>query len=359
MSKPPTIHDVARAIGVHKSTVSLALSGKGSMSSGLRARVVAAAREMGYEPNPLAQRLARGHQNSLVCLFSGALDVGLATAKALLIQKALNAAALEAPIYSCSDSTHDRGEAQVAQVRQICRQRPRAVVCAAQMIEPPVFAELDAYRREGGIVVSYDVPAPITCDQVVFDREESAWRAARYLLERGHRRLGLVMSHPNPAAPDVRPGTPHGLRIAGFRRALAEVGAPERGDWLLHVGTYEQGGAEMARRFLALTDRPTALCIVNDYVALAFMVEVMRAGLRIPGDVSVIGQDDQPVAAYCPVPLTAVSQPIGEIAAAVADTLRARLEEAEDTVDDGAGPRTIVIRGRLVERESVGPPAGG
>ena len=85
-------------------------------------------------------------------------------------------------------------------------------------------------------------------------------------------------------------------RLRGFRRALAEVGLPMREEWFFQNPTYERGGAEMARRFLAMRDRPTALCIVNDYVALAFVVEVMRAGLRVPEDVSVVSHDDQPIA---------------------------------------------------------------
>src|SRR5688572_4984338 len=103
LKKPTTIHDVAAALGMHKSTVSLALSGKGNVSKATRARVVAAANEMGYQPNPLAQRLARGYRNDLVCLFTGALDVGLATQKILSIQQQLNSRALEAPIYTCGE----------------------------------------------------------------------------------------------------------------------------------------------------------------------------------------------------------------------------------------------------------------
>src|SRR5688500_13557628 len=157
MEKSPTIHDVADAVGLHKSTVSLALSGKGNVSSATRARVVTAARVMGYEPNPLAQRLAKGHQNTLVCLFGGALDVGLGTEKILLIQKRLNELSLEVPIYVVGDGARDRGELQAEQIRQLCRQRPRAIICASHNVEPTVFPALESYQRSGGILISYDL----------------------------------------------------------------------------------------------------------------------------------------------------------------------------------------------------------
>lgn len=331
---------------MHKSTVSLALSGKGNIAVGTRERVRAVAREIGYAPNPLAQRLANGAHNPTVCIVSGSLDIGLATEKILLIQHALSTEALEAPIYTCSEGTGEAGRSQAAQIRQICRQRPRAIVFAAQMAGPTVFPELEAYQRTGGIIVSYDVAVPLECDQVIFDREDNTSQAARYLLEHGHRHIGLGLSNPPPWLAHTG-GLAQNLRLAGFRHTLEAFGATVREEWLFQHPTYEKGGAEMARRFLNLSERPTGLCIVNDYVALAFMVDVMRAGVRIPQDVSIVGLDNQPIAAYCPVPLTAVSQPTDEIAQAVIALLNERLAGTQVPV------QAITVRGQLEQRQSV------
>ncbi|MES2459722.1 MAG: LacI family DNA-binding transcriptional regulator [Armatimonadota bacterium] len=354
--KPTTLQDVAGALGMHKSTVSLALSGKGTISADTRRRVLTVAQELGYEPNLLAQRLAHGQGTTMVCIFSGVLDVGLATEKILLVQKALGGHSLEVPIYTCYDSAGgDIGETQAAQVRQLCRQRPRAIICAAQRVHPAVFRELGTYQQNGGIVVSYDAPVPLLCDQVIFDREDNAYQAARHLLEQGHRRIGIGMSQVGAAA-DAQPGLttsdPQNYRMRGFRRALAEFGVPFRDEWFFKNATYEKGGAEMARQFLSLRERPTALAIVNDYVALAFMVEVMRAGVRIPHDLSLVGHDNQPIAAYCPVPLTSTTQPADRVAEAVVDVLLSRVSDSSAE----ASPRTVTITGKLVRRESVASP---
>ena len=82
----------------------------------------------------------------------------------------------------------------------------------------------------------------------------------------------------------------------------------------------------MAERWLQMAQRPTGLCIVNDYVALAFMTEVMRAGVRVPQDVSLIGHDNQRVAALCPIPLTSMTQPAEIIAQNVAARLIERIQ---------------------------------
>jgi Transcriptional regulators len=352
MPKTPTIDDLAVALGMHKSTVSKALSGKGNISRDTRARVRDAARALGYEPNPLAQRLASGFRNPTVHIFSGTLDLGMATQKIRLIQQALSAQGWEVSIHASPEapSSADAGGAQAAQVRHLCRQRPRAVVCAAQMVDPEVFGELEQYQRDGGIVVSYDAPVPLACDQVIFDREDNAYRAARHLLERGHRRLGLGMSR-KPLWLEGVPGTPQAERFRGFLRALDEYGVAAREEWLFENPPYEEGGEEMARRFLALTDRPTGLCIVNDYVAFAFMVDVTRAGLRVPEDVSIISHDDQPITSRCPVPMTSLSQPAGQIAHEVVTLLNGRASEGYD-----GPPRVVIVRGDLTVRASVGPP---
>lgn len=349
LAKAPTIYDVAAALGMHKSSVSLALSGKGNLSVATRAKVLSVAREMGYEPNPLAQRLAKGVSKSLVCLCSGALDLGLTTEKILLIQHELAGRGLEVPIYTFAEPIAADGLSQASQVRQICRQQPRAIVCAGQLMGEGAFRELEAYQREGGIVVSYDIPVPLACDQVVFDREDNAYQAARHLIERGHRDVGIGMSNPNQVSLDDEM-SPLSLRLKGFRRALREAGLAVRDEWIFLNPTYERGGIEMARQFLHLKRRPTGLCIVNDYVALAFMVEAMREGVRVPDDVSIVGHDNQLVASLCPVPLSSTTQPAQEIAQAVAAMLIERLDGLT------TAPRTVVIKGRLVERQSVAVP---
>jgi DNA-binding LacI/PurR family transcriptional regulator len=345
--KLPTIQDVAGALGMHKSTVSLALSGKGNLSAATRNRIVAAAREMGYQPNPLAQRLAQGHRNATVSIFSGSLDVGLATQKILLIQKELARYALEVPIYTAPETTLDAVTSQVTAIRHICKQRPRAIACFTHGLTDGVFDELERYQREGGIVVCYDHPAPLACDQVIFDREDNAYQAARYLIEKGHRDVGLrTIRRTEPTTHPVR--EPQILRLAGFQRALQEADLPLRDEWIFRIPTYETGGVELAQKFLALRHRPTGLCIINDYVALAFMAEVMEAGCRVPQDISVVGHDNQPIASYCPVRLTSVSHPVTRIAEAVVTMLLARLSG-----DVSTSPRTEVIRGELFERASV------
>jgi DNA-binding LacI/PurR family transcriptional regulator len=96
--------------------------------------------------------------------------------------------------------------------------------------------------------------------------------------------------------------------------------------------------------------RPTGLCIVNDRAAQAFIVGAEELGLRVPEDVSVVGQDDLPPARFGRVPLTTVTHPVAAIADLMLALLRQRLAGY-----DGP-PRREVVRGELVARSSTARP---
>ncbi len=345
-ARPVTIQHIALALGIHKSTVSNALSGKGRISPEMRERVLSFAAELGYAPDPLAQRLASRAKSRVVCLCSGSLDTGRGSEKIALIQSALTDLGLEVPLYTPAKSTSRSPDAQLALFRQLRRQRPQAIICSVHAFHDVAFTELEQFQNEGGIVVTYDLPVPLACDQVIFDRVDNAYQGARYLLQRGHRHIGLGISRLVGAKMSNLNSTQN-LRAAGFRQALREWHQPLHREWVFENPTHERGGAEMAQHFLSLKKRPTALCIVNDYVALAFMVEIMRAGVRVPEDVSIVGHDDQPIASYCPVPLTSVSQPADQIVQAAVRLLSQRL------AGESGPPRTVTIRGTLIERQSV------
>lgn len=339
MEKIPTLQDVANALGVHKSTVSLALSGKGNLSHATRARIRDKAREMGFEANPIAQRLAGRSTRPLVCLFVGLLDMGLATDKALRLQRALGAEGYDAPLYT-----------DLRQLRDVRRLRPQGIICATQFTDESLYSELRYFQNSGGVVVCYDTPVPLECDQVLFDREHNSYEAVSYLIQQGHRKIALGLPHLS-ISPDTptEPSDPRTHRMRGFLRALEEHNLDLPTDWLGQSPPYEQGGSVLADWFLGLKERPTAMAIVNDYVALALMSELSRAGISLPDDLSIIGHDNQPIASYCPVPLTTMTQPVAEIAATVMERLRARFD------GDTSPPQTTVLRGNLVVRQSVVP----
>lgn len=315
-----TIRDVARVAGVSKSAVSSAFTGNGRISEETKALILEAAGKMGFEPNLNAQRLQNKGISDLIGLFTLDLDLSVGTRKIKLIRHLLETSGFNVQIHSCG---YGKG-ATPREVRLLAQQRPRAIICNVTDLPDEALGELQSFQENGGLLVCYDRAVSLPCDQVIFDRADNTRQAARHLLQLGHRRLGFFHLGGN---------TPSGERYQGFCEALHEYGLAVNPQWLFQAGgmdEFEYLGVDLAAQFLKLKERPTAICIVNDYVALTFIAELQRAGLRVPQDVSVVGHDDRPIARYSSVPLTSVSQPIEVIAEKVGSLLFDRLKNPSD-----------------------------
>ncbi len=347
-NKPMTLEDLAGHLGVSRSLVSLAFTGNGRISPKTRERILAAARELDYQPNVHAQRLAGVRSQETIGLFSSGLDFGVTTHKIKLIQQGLSELGFRVPLYAYGDFSPIEVDQQAGLLNELRRQQPRAIVSATRGLTDDAMQELRKYRDEGGVVVCYDYTSDLDCDHVIFDREDNNYQATKHLLELGHRDIGLYMEGDYELHIDINAS---GARIAGFIRAMNEYNATINPNWLFNGGQYEEGGLILAAQFLSLDKRPTAICIVNDRAASAFTHEVLRAGVSIPGELSVVCHDDQPVARCSAVPLTSTTQPVKEIAQSVVEMLISRFDGSYE----GAS-RHKIVRGSFIERESTAPP---
>jgi DNA-binding LacI/PurR family transcriptional regulator len=333
-----TLMDVALASGTSKGTASRALRDHGYVAAETRAAVLEAAKKLGFQANPHARRLSNGRCHDTIGLFALGLDSGVGIKKLQMVQHLLSARGFDVPVYAYIEGSNLVVD-EVELLRALCLQRPRAIVWGPSAMTATAVEELQRYQDSGGIVLSYDHSTPLACDQVLFDRRDNTYQAARHLLELGHRKVGFYNVH-----------TINPVRLEGFEKALQEFGLKMNGNWLFSGGIDEDGGAHLAQLYLEMpeSERPTALCVVNDASAAAFIAEVGRQGIRVPEDVSIVGHDDLPVAKYSPLRISTVSHPVEEITRHVVELLCSRLENSRPS-----SPQTIVVKGSLVARESV------
>jgi LacI family transcriptional regulator len=325
--------DVARAAGVSQATVSRVLSGSPKVAPATRQRVLAALAETGYTPNLVARAMKTRR--------TGTIGVVVATITNPFyphLIEALATALGEANYRMILWTTEGAGETSALQaIRQgvvdglvftTVTPESRPLVEALALGEPVVLVNRGVER--------------VGCDQVRTDNVGGAVAMAAYLLRGGHRRIGLISGLAS-ASTAVE-------REAGFRKGLAEHGAPM--DETLFRRTdfsHEQGKAAM-RELLSATSPPTAVFCVNDLTAFGAIDGARSLGLAVPEDVEVAGFDDIDMASWEGYDLTTVRQPIDEMAHSAIELLHARIRQPDRAPQQVTFPSNVVVRGSTAHR---------
>lgn len=346
-----TLKQLSHELNLSVTTVAEALKDEPTihLAPATRERVRRAADELGYRPNVHARRLVKRRADDVVGLFcSNLASGGAGMAKLTALQNRLTVLGFEVPMMlGSTEAPHRHGELFAA----LCRTQPAALVWlfSSWSDTPDLGGHARDYVHRGGILVCLDKETDLPADNVVFDREQNSYLPTRHLLDLGHRRIGLFLDR------DQWPESP---RADGVRRALREAGL-ENDPGALTVFTPGvnpgySAGETVADAFLAMPAdrRPTGMVLLNDATAASFLSRMHDAGVRVPEDVSVVGHDDMPGAAYFAVPLTTVTHPIEGVADAAAKIVRARLQGGE-----GGGPhRRVLVGSEMVLRRSTGAP---
>lgn len=325
--KRPRLEDVAADTGVSTASVSLVLRGVPGPSARTRERVREAAARLGYRADRTASLLARRRTHLL------GLPVVLRDAyRAELAEEVQRAADTRGYTVALSAVTPEHDEHRV--VETLLDLRCEAVLLLAPEVDAAVLAELG--RRVPLVVLGRHV-APDGFDVVRAADDEGVGAAVDHLAALGHRDVVHVDGGDAAMAPQRR---------AGFRAALQRHGLAGR---VLPGGYAEEDGARAAR---ALLDGPlpTAVLAANDRCAVGLLDVFVRAGVRIPQDVSVVGYDDGDLARLTHIDLTTVNQ---DARAQARCAVAAALERLDG---DRTEPTEQILPPRLVVRGTTAPP---
>ncbi|WP_037498029.1 LacI family DNA-binding transcriptional regulator [Solirubrobacter soli] len=331
----PTLLDVARAAGVSRSTVSYAYNQPNRLSDETRARVLAAAREVGYAgPDPLAASLRRGRTGAIGVLFTEKLSYAFDDPGAVLFLRGVASAAENADVALTLLPVPPRGEGAPPGAGALAAVRGSAVDGVIVFSLPPEHAAVRAAVERRLPIVRVDMDAPPGEPVVRIDDRGGARAVAEHVLAQGHRRVAVLVDR--LLDDDVR-----GLADARRRYAATFAVSRERlkgydDAGLGGVPVFEcagntiEDGRSAAQELLATPDPPTALLCITDQLA--------RGALRA-GDIAVTGFDDLPEAAASD--LTTVHQ----------DHIAKGAHAARMLLDPDA-PREVTLPTRLVVRGS-------
>lgn len=329
-----TLHDVAAAAGVSKSTVSRILDERLPRSDNETARRVRqVAVDLGYVRDGSAASLRRGRTMTIGVVVPRLTDTVMA-----MLYEAIVVACGRSSQFAIVATTDDRPEASRTAAETLLKRGVDGLIMSTARIDDTFPEEL----TERGVANVLALRTNGHTLSSVGDDRFGGYLATRHLLDLGHRRIGLIAG-PSYASSALG-------RLEGYHQALDEAGVPVDPDWIAGSSFGIDSGTEAAEKLMRLEPRPTAIFAINDNTAIGALSALARMGLSVPGDISLVGYNDVPIVSRLPTPLTSVRVPFDQIAAAALDLL-----DTDPTIQHDRIRRATPT---LIPRRSTTEPAG-
>jgi LacI family transcriptional regulator len=339
MVKKITIEDVAKRAGVSKGTVSAVINAKNTVKSVTRNHVLEIMKDLNFRPKGIARNLKNGLQDKSIGIILKDLSYPFYTSIALGVKDYANSKGYSVVVAS-SENDHE------------CEKRFSNFFSSKDIkgaiIAPIVVGESEIEHLFKLKMINYpfvlleDVKG-IQANVVAIDNIRAIKKAVKYLIDNGHKKIVHFAGPPNSSHTQER--------IEGFRHAFSERTLAFNKEMIIHIGSqYEESFSKTKEYFSdkKKTDYPTAIVCFNDQQALAVTAVLRELKIRIPEDISIIGNDDIYYAKIYPVPLTTISAPKQEIGRKAAEILIRNIESSTLLP-----PEKVIFETEFIIREST------
>ena len=326
-----TLRELAKIVGVSTSTASRALNQSTAISEEVRKRVLRAAQETNYIPNSMARGLAlrRSHLIGLVVPSIGNPFF------AEIARGAHDAAYERGYVVTLCDTQRSKNREDLF-VQTLLQSRVDGVIVTGGVLNQEHIQGLKHHRLP--VVLAGRRSSGTGHSGVSVDNVLVGYEASRYLLEKGHRKI-LYMSGPaeSAASRDRQRGFEDAIQGSDLEASVVQ------GDFSM------ESGFEEAARIASLKTAPTGVFAANDMMAIGLIMGLINLGLKVPGDIAVVGTDDIPMGALIRPALTTVHVPMYDIGTRSMQLLLRSIEG-----DDVAPTESILLDCKLIVRESAG-----
>lgn len=334
-----TIKDVAKKAGVAVSTASNALNNKKGVKAETKKRVLAAAEELNYIPNPYAQGLVTNNRRTIGIIISGPASLNFFTNPVFdevikSITLTLNNRNYQAFLNIIRRDEEKEAIPRLAQSRS----------CDAMVLltTRTPDEELEQILSEVGlpvIVLIRSAPNERTLS-VSLDNHACGYMATKHLIENGHQKIGFIGALPGVSIAEER--------LEGYKKALHEAKILYDETLVIEGDYYQESGLIGVRQLLRQSPiKPTAIFAANDLMALGAIEGLDQEGIKIPEDISLVGSDNIPNLHLLKIPLTTIASPFLEVGKIAAKKLIGILEDNDEI------PQQVILQSDLRIRKSV------
>jgi LacI family transcriptional regulator len=335
MTMASRMKDIARDLSVSVITVSKVLRNHPDISEATRDRVLRRMKELNYRPNMAARALVTGKSYSIGLIVPDLVHPFFAE-----LARGISRILRERGYGLMISSSEENAGLEREEIEQMMGRRVDAVIIASTQLTVESFRQMEE-RRVPYVLLDRQF-ADLAANFVGIDDERAGALATEHLISVGCRRIAHIRG------PEV--STSIG-RLTGYKRALAQHGLEVPDGYLVREETGDEGGDtsgyEAMKKLLAITPRPDGLFCYNDPTALGAMRAIVEAGLKIPGDIAVIGCGNVVYASFLTVPLSSIDQDNFEMGKRAGELALSLLASRTKTK-----PQTILLEPKVVVRTS-------
>ncbi len=342
--KRPTQVDVARLAGVSRATVSYVVNdradGRVTISEETRRRVLDAVAELDYTPDARAQALRSGDTKAVGLILPDIHNPHFWEV-ADGVEQEVSAAGYHILMSSIPPENKDAEDI----FKDLSHRRIDGLIMV-----PSFIYQSEEAQKTLAYLVKRRVPIVgimadhgernFNIDRVVSDYRETTVDVMNHLLSMGHRRIGFVFGIAIPALGNDR--------LSGYQSSLQSAGLPIDSSLIVACGPDMEDSYQATKQLFALPSPPTAILAINDFLAIGVLRAIQDLGMNVPGDVSLVGYDDIPMAKYLVPRLSTASKDGEKMGRESAKLLLARLQNPD------LPRQEIKLPTRLILRESTG-----
>lgn len=343
--KEITIIEIAEMAGVSQATVGRVIGGYGSVSRATREKVEKIIKEVGYMPNAIAQSMKRKNTNTIGVVLGHIGNPFFGE-----VVQSIESICMQAGYNVIICNTGENIEVEVAAIKTLYSRKIDGLILSTAQASDVSLNDLDKELYTGWLPIIYIDREISSVNElcVKSDHCRGAYDATKYLIGKGHTKIGVVAGIQTSTIAE---------RVSGYRQALHDSGIPFRPEYVgfsdVDVTSIEEG-----RKFVAdligKNKEITAIFSLNNFLSMGARMALYDLNIKIPDDLSFVGWDDFMLADVMDPPLTMVAQATGQIGRLAAEKLleQIRLEKPDDLFSE----KSITLNTRLIERASCGPP---